>query len=292
MKYSENYLIQNFPKNFWGLLAISFLTYKKNFFNYLLLGFLVYLPCLITIQFFSLEILVVVDFISTRFLDVVVFLTMPVWFLEKKVYPLGTLQIFFQKYFGPVVKITLIQLFFLFLLFFAGGLNPTFLLFPGLAFLFIFLTSLFFVLTFSDRPLPLRICFSNSILLVRMNFLAVLSKIFLLYFLINILTLISMALFAPQYIEDFKNLNEVSTEQQLMANEATMLKWFKENNMLMKFGLIQIILRPIASLFISYLFISLTVRTLTPQVFRFLFGVMIDSGVEPDLNNPDKKTTK
>ena len=96
-----------FPINFWGLMIRSIQIYRHTFLNYLTLAVITYLPFLIFDQFSRFDLLDIVEFFHGNFLDVIVFLTLPTLLIEKKVFPISTIQLFFQRFFASAVIILL-----------------------------------------------------------------------------------------------------------------------------------------------------------------------------------------
>ena len=99
-----------FPTNFWGLVKISFQIYQKNWFNFLLLCFVIHLPFLGLIGFLNIHVLQFVEFVTSRLFELAIFLSLPIWFSERRILPFGTLQILFQRYFIQFTLICLVQM--------------------------------------------------------------------------------------------------------------------------------------------------------------------------------------
>ncbi len=240
-----------YPLSYIKMFSKSIQIYRGSFFNYFILSLLIYLPFLLIEQLGKIEFVFLIEIFHGNFLDILVFLTLPTLIIHKKVFPLGTIQIFLQRFLASAVTITFIQLAFNFL----GiiGFIP---------YLFILFAGFFLVIENSSKIINVKSCMIQSVQLMRNFFFAVTWN----FILITILVNLPVSLFAIWYFSDHQGLWEVlsSLESVQKDNTVSFQQLFEASVRLTRepgfmFGriLLHIVFRPIKSIFMASVFISL-----------------------------------
>jgi hypothetical protein len=278
-----------FPINFWGLMIRSIQIYRHTFLNYLTLAVITYLPFLIFDQFSRFDLLDIVEFFHGNFLDVIVFLTLPTLLIEKKVFPISTIQLFFQRFFASAVIISLVQLgILLFFTTFFAQISLGTIIIGIIPYIFLLFAGFFLIMENSPQLISVRRNLINSVKLVKNQFFS----IFWNYLNITILLIVPLFVFSLWYlgrhtelIQFVATINDGQTPDTLKGQKLLTLiqsivqepgfKWSRIS--------IHILLRPIKSLFLALLFLGL-LQPVKPDDIKSFLGVPED---EPSVSKLD-----
>lgn len=266
----------DFPIKFWAIMIRSIQIYKRSFFNYFILALLTYLPFLIFDQLSRFDLLDIVEFFHGNFLDVVIFLTLPTLYMNKRVFPFATLQLFMHRFFASAVVISFVQLgTLLFFTTFFAQISIGIIIIGIIPYIFLLFAGFFLILENSAKLISVRNNLWNSIKLVRNQFFS----IFWNYINITILMVLPLFFFSVWYlgshpelmtfVESLKNppQNDLIVGQKLLNTiqsivQETGFKWSRIG--------IHLILRPIKSLFLAFLFLGLLQYTAPHAIKSFL----------------------
>ena len=254
----------SYPSSFFMMFSKSVQIYRTSAFNYILLSLIVYLPLLVVERLGRSDFVFLIELVHSSFLDILVFLSLPTLIIYKKIYPLETIQIFLMRFFASAVILSIIQL----MLSFLGiwGFIP---------YIFILFSGFFLVIENSSEIINVRKCLIQSVKTVR-NFIIPVSWN---YLLITIITTIPVSMFAIWYFSDHQKLweairtldtvreNNTISIQQLIN---TTLALTQEPKFILGRLLLHIVFRPLKSIFIAVLFISLMHRLNPVRIDNFL----------------------
>jgi hypothetical protein len=267
----------DFPVFFWKIVKNSLIFYKQALINYLLLSVITYLPFLVVDAFSSNYTIDLIEFFHGNFLDIIVFLTLPTIYLQHRVFPLATIQLFIQRFFASAVVISVVQfgILILFTLFFAQ-ISIGVILIGLIPYIYLLFAGLFLIMENSNQTISVRNNLVNSAKLVRKRFFV----IFVYYFLITFFTSLPFIFFFMWYMmgqaeftafeEVFRNQpeNSVLLSEKLIAliesfNQPA-FKWSRVG--------IHLLFRPVKSLFLSFLFLGILFE-LNPAVVKSFLGL-------------------
>jgi len=272
-----------FPTTFGGILIRSIQTYAESFFNYLILACLTYLPFLAIIELSDLDIMDIVEFFHGNFLDIIIFLTLPTLFINKKVLPLATISLFVQRFFASAVVISLVQLgtLLLFITFFAQ-ISIGVILVGIIPYVFLLFAGFFLIMENAPKLISVKDNLFNSVKLVKgqffaifWNFISITFMIFLPLFFFSLWYLGSH----PEMIEIRNILNANPEGDSLVIQRFLTLV----QNIVQESGFkwsrigIHILFRPLKSLFLTFLFLGIIQRISPSTIIKFL-GPVADDG--------------
>ncbi len=270
--------------SFVGIFIRSTRAYKTNFINYFLIALASYFPFLIFELVSSVDILNLIDFFHGNFLDIIIFLTLPTLVKNHRVFPITTLQLFTQNFFLHAVLLTFIQFGVIFLsisLMIQVSIGAV--LIGIVPYIFILFAGFFLVLNNSTHWIKINHCLLQSIQVVKGNFMTVFSN----FVLITIFVITPVIFYSMWYLsshnelikyismlqmangQDFEIGQELITIVQEIVNEET-FRWGRLS--------IHIILQPLKSLFLSFLFIEI-MNHLSPKIIDRYLG--LDNEVNP-----------
>ncbi len=266
----------NFPITFSGILIKSIRTYAESFFNYLLLACITYVPFLFLIEISKLDLMDIVEFFHGNFLDIIVFLTLPTLFINNKVFPLATISLFMQRFFASAVIISFVQLgTLLFFITFFAQISLGVILIGIIPYLFLLFAGFFLIMENASKLISVKSNLLNSIKLVRgqffsifWNFISITFVVFLPLFFFSLWYLGSH----PEMIEIRNNMNNNPEADTMVVQRFLTLvqgivqeggfKWSRIG--------IHILFRPLKSLFLAFLFLSIIQRISPGTIVRFL----------------------
>ncbi len=266
---------QRFPLEFPSLLASSVACYKSFFFPFLALAVITYLPFWVLSFFVGMELHELLDIIHGALLDMVIFLAFPTIFMERRVYPLATANLF-QRFFTSGVLLALFQVGVLLVgLMFFFALSPG-LIFLGVApFLFLLFSGHYLILHNEDRLIDLRQNIKASAALVKQNFF----PIFWNYLNISLFLLFPIFAFSIYYVlsheEVLAFLKRIEAAQTpvLGLNEemVTLIqKVSAEPAYLYTRAGLYLLLRPLKAIFLSFLFLAMLSKLNPSWAYSFL----------------------
>lgn len=275
----------HFPVFFWRVVQNSLIFYKQAFINYLLLSVITYLPFLV-IEIFSSDYTIdLIEFFHGNFLDIIVFLTLPTLYLQNRVLPLATIQLFMQRFFASAVIISVVQfgILVLFTMFFAQiGIGV--ILIGIIPYIYLIFAGLFLIMENSTKTISVRTNLFNSAKLVRTRFFLV----FVDYLFITLFTSLPFIFFfmwfmvgQPEFVafeEAFRNQPENSvllSEKLIALVESFSQPTFKWS----RIG-IHLLFRPIKSLFLCFLFLGILFQ-INPTTVKSFLGLNDDHTEQP-----------
>lgn len=254
-----------FPLGFFPQLIQALQNYGRFLPAYLMLSVATYFPFVLLDELTSFDSYGVSGFLTARFFDVVVFISIPFLVTNNYISVKQVLQLFFQRFFGKIVLVCLIQFSFIFLAVgFFASINISLLFLGFFAYLFILFAGLFMVFysVGQDRLPPIPLVVVNSFLLVRNHFGLVFRNILLL----SIYAAFPTLVFLFGYSANIDGLDQV---QDFNALVSTLLQ-----DPGLKWGMvaIQTIVRPFESLFLGFLFLGILSRDDKEKTFIFFWG--------------------
>lgn len=280
-----------FPTGFGGILIKSLQTYAGSFLNYGLLSVLTFLPFLILIEISRLDLMDMVEFFHGNFLDIIIFLSLPTLFMHGRVYPFATISLFMQRFFASAVIISFVQLgTLLFFILFFVQISVMLMLVGFIPYLFLLFAGFFLILENSEKLISVKTNLLNSLRIVRTQFFLVFTN----YALISILVmLIPLFIFTLWYLgnhpdmTDLSNLNSRITEnpeaevvvlQDAFARIQSIIQ--EDRYVWVRMG-IHVVLRPIKSLFLAFLFLSI-IQRLSPDTVKGFLRFSDDDNQDPE----------
>jgi len=274
-----------FPTHFGGIILRSLKSYRDHFLNYLLLAVITYLPFLVIIQLSHFDLIDIVEFFHGHFLDIIVFLTLPTMLMEKRVFPFATIALFFQRFFASAVVLCFIQLgTLLFFVTFFAQIGLGVILIGVIPYIFLLFAGYYLIMENSERLLSIRPNLKGSIQLVRSRFFTV----FWNYFNITIFMFLPLFFFSLWYFSRHDEMLVIrDTLAQATESDLILGQRFIEiiQNIVQETGFkwsrigIHIGFRPLKSLFLSFLFLSL-LQHLTPAAIQGFLGKNREEGSE------------
>ncbi|MCP4753453.1 MAG: hypothetical protein GY866_21395 [Proteobacteria bacterium] len=285
----------DFPVRFWGIMIKSLQVYKSSFFNYLLLAILTYIPFLLIDSFSKIDTLDIIEFFHGNFLDIVIFLTLPTLFLEKRVLPIATIVLFMHRFFASAVVISFIQLgTLLFFITFFAQISLGVIIIGIIPYIFLLFAGFFLIMENSPKMISVRYNLSNSIRLVRNQFFS----IFWNYINVTIFMILPLFLFSVWYLgrhpelivfaESLKNSsgNDIISGQKLLnliqnIVQESGFKWSRIG--------IHLIFRPLKSLFLCFLFLGIIQEISPKTITRFLGGDIDEEAPVPSAESDSGK---
>ena len=282
-----------FPTSFNSILIKSTRIYAKSFVNYLLIAFITYLPFLILIELSKLDIMDMVEFFHGNFLDIVIFLTLPTLFIEKKVLPLATISLFVQRFFASAVIISFVQLgTLLFFITFFARISLGAILVGIIPYIFLLFAGFFLIMENAPRLISIRLNLIHSIKLVRGQFFS----IFWNFISITILVFLPLFFFSLWYIGGHQEMIVVreglsqnpEADSMIVQNFLTLVQSIVQENGFKwsRIG-IHILFRPLKSLFLTMLFLGIIQRVSPNTIVNFL-GINSNSETAPDSNTEER----
>ena len=246
------------------IFSISIRIFRSSIFGYLLLSLMVYLPLLLMKQLGRPEFASLIELIHGSFLDMLVFLTLPTLIIYKKVYPIGTIRIFLQRFFASAVILALLQL----SLNYIGGLGFLFSI-------FILFSGCFLVIENSPKIVNIKSCLMQSFTIVRKYFFQVIWN----FLAITIIITVPASLFALWYFyghrefwETIHALDSVQEHNTVTVRQLleTSLELAQEPKFLLGRVVLHIVFRPLKSIFMAVLFISIMQLVDPTRIGNFL----------------------
>lgn len=265
----------NFPVFFWGILGKSISFFRKSFLNFIILSILSFIPFLIVDLFSASYAIDLIEFFHGNFLDIIIFLTLPTIYLQNRVFPVATLQLFFQRFFASAVVISFIQFgtLTLFTLVFAQ-ISFAIILIGMIPYIYLLFAGFFLIMENSPKLISVKANLINSINLVRSRFFV----FFVHYFFITFITSLPFVLFFMWYMVElpefaaFEQTFRTNPENTAALSQslATLLESFNQPGF--KWGriTIHVLFRPIKSLFLCFLFLGVLHRFNPEVVLSFL----------------------
>ncbi|MDH5559926.1 MAG: hypothetical protein OEY59_03635 [Deltaproteobacteria bacterium] len=277
-----------FPLQFWKVFSTSLGIYKNSFKNYLFLAALTYLPFLIINSLSPLDLLDLIDFFHGIFLDIMVFLTLPTIYINRRVYPIATI-VLFQRFFASAVIISFIQLGVLWL--FIGvfvGISVGLIIFGVIPFVFLIFAGFFLILENKNSLISVGENLLKSFKVVRANFLLVFWNFLNITFLITVPVLFFSIYYLsqhPDWVSFFEKYNPNVKAEPVFVEELFKLVQNIVQELGYKIGRIgiHIFFRPLKSIFLSLLFLGIMVR-IAPVAVQSFLGAGKDG--EKESNDP------
>ncbi len=266
MKQQDS-LLHEFPVLFWGIFKKGITIYKQSFLSYLILTLITFLPFLIFDTLIKFDIFGIIKLFHGNFLDIIIFLTLPTVFTQRKVYPMATIQLFMQRFFLSSAIIIFIQL--VTILFFSTlvGFIP---------YIFFMFAGFFLIMENSPASISIQNNLINSIRLVKSRFF----PLFWNYLSISFLIVIPFVLivYAILYFNEHPSLiNLIEAFEKGSADKKLIDQHFwKVIDAIIEFKethiVCHVVFRPIKSLFLAFLFLGI-INQITPGVIRDYLGV-------------------
>lgn len=282
------------PVQFWTIFSKSLNFYRYSFFGYLLISVIAFAPLLIFNQFSQSNLLEIIEFIHGAFVDILVFLTFPTLFSDKKIYPAATVQMFLQRFFASAVLIGLIQMCALFLsLSIFASISFGLILIGFIPYIFLVFSGFFLIFGNSNRVIDVNKNLLQSIQTVRQFF----APVFLHMILITFITMIPMLIFSFWFISNHPEFAAlIQTGEQGTAVPGYGTKVFSLIQEIIQTSSFQwgriglhILLRPLKSIFLSILFLTLLFK-LTPESVSSFLGLSSDKEATTDLDDTPSST--
>jgi hypothetical protein len=286
----------------------TFLLYRTYFLSVISLSTLVYLPFLLLEPFTDdPQFVVFVETLHGCFLDIIIFLTLPTIFIHKKIFPIATLQIFFQRFFASSVIISVAQFFALIVIgimvfmklaisILAIGTQTV----GGIPFLIIFLpisiailiigfipyiklifSGFFLILGNETKLIDVKRNLISSIQLLKTSLFPVLFAIFKITILISIPVFIFMNWYLMSHPDVTTLIKSFDTPQAAMGEKMIetqldmmniVFKILEEPKFAIGRIIIHCLVRPIKSIFLCILFLSLMSR-FNPDSIKSYFSI-------------------
>ncbi|MBU2513029.1 hypothetical protein KJ966_16945 [bacterium] len=272
---TETPISHNFPVFFWGVIGKSFGIFRRFFLNYLILALVSYLPFLILDIFSSIDTVDLIEFFHGNFLDVLIFLTLPTVYMQSRVLPLATIQLFFQRFFASVVLISFVQLgILIFFTQFFAQISLGAILIGILPYIYLIFAGFFLIMENSPKLVSVRHNLLNSIKLTRTRFFV----IFWNYIMITLLTVIPLFMFSAWYLTGrpemgaFTDVFNQNPENSVLMGEKLLelIEVFKQPGFKWSRIIIHVLFRPIKSLFLCFLFLGIMFQLSPDRVKSFL----------------------
>ncbi len=272
---TETPISHNFPVFFGGVIRKSFGVFRRFFLNYLFLAVISYLPFLVLDVVSVIDTVDLIEFFHGNFLDVLVFLTLPTVFMQRRVLPLATLQLFFQRFFASVVLISFIQLgILIFFTQFFAQISLGAILIGIIPYLYLIFAGFFLIMENSPKLVSVRPNLLNSIRLTRTRFFV----IFWNYVMITLLTIIPLFLFSAWYLTGRPEMgafadafNQNPENSTLMSKTLLeLIEVFKQPGFKWSRLVIHVLFRPVKSLFLCFLFLGIMFQLSPDRVKSFL----------------------
>ena len=272
MSVTEN----EFPVMFWGVAKKSVTFFRLAFINYLLLSILSYLPFLVIDLFSTSYAIDLIEFFHGNFLDIIIFLTLPTVYLQNRVYPVATLQLFFQRFFASAVVISFIQFgtLALFTLFFTQ-ISISIILIGMIPYIYLLFAGFFLIMENSSKLISVKANLLNSINLVRSRFI----MFFVHYLFITFITSLPFVLFFMWYMVEqpeftaFQKVfqNQPNNTELITERLLALLESFNKPGFHWSRVTIHVLFRPIKSLFLAFLFLGVLFR-INPNAVKSYLG--------------------
>lgn len=303
------------PIKFKPVFKKTFLLYRTYFLSVISLSALVYLPFLLLEPFTDdPQFVVFVETLHGSFLDIIIFLTLPTIFIHKKIFPIATLQIFFQRFFASSVIISMAQFFALIVIgimvfmklaisILAIGTQAV----GGIPFLIIFLpisiailiigfipyiklifSGFFLILRNEAKLIDVKRNLISSIQLLKTSLFPVLFAIFKITILISIPVFIFMNWYLMSHpdvtalIKSFDTTQSVVGEKMIETQLDMMnivFKILQEPKFAIGRIIIHCLVRPIKSIFLCMIFLSLMSR-FNPDSIKSYFSIQTPDSPE------------
>lgn len=285
--------VPDFPSNFGGILVRSFSIYRRAFINYLILAIITYLPFLLIVQISRFDILDIIEFFHGHFLDILVFLTLPTFFVDKRVLPLGTIQLFFQRFFASAVVLSIIQFSTLIIsMTFFAQISLGAILIGLIPYIFLLFSGYFLIMENSQKLFSIKNNLLNSVKTVKTQFFA----IFWNYLNITIFMFLPLFFFSLWYFgshPDIRSLrdainNSTGSDAMLGQRFLDVLQGIsQEPGFLWSRIGIHVLFRPLKSIFLAILFLSILQR-ISPSSVNAYIGLSEETEESTDTKNDDK----
>ena len=269
----------DFPTRFWALTAKSVASYKNFFLSYLFLAVVAYVPFFIIGSFSGPEMQDIFEFFHGGFLDIIIFLTLPTIRQQNQVYPFATIQLFFQRFFASAVIIILVQLGVL--LYFArsfAAVSISAIIIGLVPYVFLLFAGFYLIMENSRKMISIKSNMISSIKIVKKQFFT----IFWSYINITIICILPLFLFTIYYLGNhpeitaFAETLDATSRQSDVQSGQKLLEILQliagENGFKWSRITIHIVLRPIKSLFLSFLFLGALYRT-SPDLVNSFLGI-------------------
>lgn len=305
------------PLKFKDIFKKTVQLYRKYFINIISLSLLVYLPFLLLEPLTDdPQFIVFVETFHGSFLDIIIFLTLPTIYIHKKIFPIATLQIFFQRFFASAVIISMLQFFMLIIIgimifmklaisVIVLGMQST----SGIPFLIIFLpfsiailiigfipfinvifAGFFLILGNESKLIDIKRNLISSIQLAKTSLIQILVAVFKVTIVISIPILIFMNWYLITHPDIAPLIKSVSVEQQPSGDEMmaiqvqlfdTVFKIFQEPEFTWGRILIHCLVRPFKSVFLCIMFLSLMMR-FKPEFIKSYFSIETPEETDSD----------
>ncbi len=289
----------DFPVRFWRIIIKSLKTYFNSFANYFLLAVLTYIPFVLFDQFSKFDLLDLIEFFHGNFLDIVIFLTLPTLYMQKRVFPLATISLFIQLFFTSAVLISFVQLgTLLFFMMFFAQISLGVIIIGIIPYVLLLFAGFYLIMENSTKLVSVRYNLLNSIRLVKTQFFA----IFWNYINITILMILPLFFFSVWYLGQHTELaisaDSVRTSTSVESTNGENLLVLIQNIIQepgFKWGRISIhlLFRPIKSLFLAFLFLGI-IQQFSPDTIKAFLGEKKSETTPPttDSENNTESTTE
>ncbi|MBT4286658.1 MAG: hypothetical protein HOD92_04915 [Deltaproteobacteria bacterium] len=303
------------PIKFKTIFKKTFLLYRSHFLSVISLSALAYLPFLLLEPFTDdPQFVVFVETLHGCFLDVIIFLTLPTIFIHKKIFPIATLQIFFQRFFASSVIISVVQFFALIVIGImifmklaisvlaigtqaAGGIPFLIIFIPisiailvvgFIPYIKLIFSGFFLILGNETKLIDVKRNLLSSIQLLKTSLFPVLIAIFKITILISIPVFIFMNWYLMNHPEVTALIKSFDTQQPAMGEKMIetqleminiVFKILQEPNFAIGRILIHCLVRPIKSIFLCILFLSLMMR-FNPDSIKSYFSIQTPDTTE------------
>jgi hypothetical protein len=274
--YTESFIATDFPVSFGGILIKSLRFFKHSFIQYLFLSAVSYLPFVLFEVLMSSYTIDIIEFFHGNFLDIIVFLTLPTLFMQKRVFSAATIQLFVQRFFASAVAISFIQLgtLLLFTLVFSQ-ISPGVILVGMIPYIYLIFAGFFLIMENSPQLFSVRANLVNSIRLVKTRFLI----IFIQYLIITLIIVLPFLFFSMWYMTGqpefaaFEEvyLNEPANNALISQKLIDLVNSFNQPGFKWSRIGIHILFRPVKALFLSFLFLGLLFQV-NPQGVKNYLG--------------------
>lgn len=264
-----------FPTRFGAIFINSLKCYKQFFAAYVTLSFLSFLPFILINLIAPVRLLDVFEVIHGNILDIIIFLTLPTLFIDKKVFPIATLSVF-RRFVVAAVLISLLQFAaLLFFVIFFIQINIALVFFGFIPYIFLIFAGYFLILDNLPGLLNVGTTLMRSLRLIGQSFLPVILGVFN----ISLVMILPISIFSFWYFGNHPDMLQFSATSGFdTTNDAKMTENFfqvfqvvaqEDSFQTGRIG-IHILFRPLKSLFLCFLFLGI-LNALSPKVLQAYF---------------------
>jgi len=281
-----------FPTRFGEIFINSLKCYKQFFAAYVTLSFLSFLPFILINLIAPVRLLDVFEVIHGNILDIIIFLTLPTLFIDKKVFPLATLSVF-KGFIAAALLISLLQFAtLLFFVIFFIQINIALVFFGFIPYVFLIFSGYFLILNNIPNILNAGRTLMQSLRLVGQSFLPVILGVLN----ISLVMLLPISIFSFWYFGNHPDMAQFSVPDGFdTTNDARITENFFQTFQIIaqedpfqagRIG-IHILFRPLKSLFLAFLFLGI-LHAISPKVLQGYFTSYKSQSTEKNIEDTDQ----